>query len=275
MSVNIDGWGTCGAVLLYKLLNVPAEEAGKILGDYLRYFRVKNLERLHQKHCDIKRKRGLTDDLLRPVPPNVGVPLLEAASLETQEPLQEIWARLLTNATDPNFKEEIRAAFISIIKELSCTDVMLLNLMMAKFSVPSSEPYYRRSNFAAELGVDWENFKISLDNLERLNLVDTLQSIPVPATSSIGELRLRRDPLAGLRTRINSQGEHKKSKGTVSLAFLLNKKEKMQVETADALKRGEPEFTALGLAFVRACIAESTGGEGIDEPSIPGIDGQK
>lgn len=275
MGLRIDGLGTCGAVLLYKLLNVPAEEAGKILGDYLRYFRVKNLERLHQKHCDIKRKRGLTDDLLRPVPPNVGVPLLEAASLETHESLQEIWARLLTNATDPNFKEEIRVAFISIIKELSCTDVMLLNLMMAKFSVPSSEPYYRRSNFAAELGVDWGNFKISLDNLERLNLVDTLQSIHVPATSSIGELRLRRDPLAGLRTRINSQGEHKKSKGAVSLAFLLNKKEEMQVETADALKRGEPEFTALGLAFARACVAEPTDHEGIDKPSASGINDQE
>ena len=275
MELSIDSWGTCGAVLLYKLLNVPAEEAGKILGDYLRFFRIKNLERLHQKHCEMKRKRGLTDDLLRPVSPNIGVPLLEAASLETQEPLQEIWARLLTNATDPNFKEDIRVAFISIIKELSCTDVMLLNLMMAKFSVPSSAPYYRRSNFAAELGVNWEDFRVSLDNLERLNLIDTLQSIHVPATSSIGELKLRQDPVAGLRTIINPQGKHKESKGSVSLAFQLDKTGRMQVETAEALKRGEPEFTALGLAFVRACVADPARSEGIDEPTISGIDGQE
>ena len=81
--------------------------------------------------------------------------------------------------------------------------------------------------------------------------------------------------MAGLRTCINSQGEHKKSKRAVSLAFLLNKKEEMQVETADALKRGEPEFTALGLAFARACVAEPTGHEGIDKPSASGINDQE
>lgn len=200
MEVNIDSWGACGAVLLYKLLNVPAEEAGNILGDYLRSFRVKNLERLYQKHCEIKKERELADAQLRSVPPNVGVPLLEAASLETHDPLREIWARLLTNATDPNFKEEIRSAYIDVIKGLSPTDARLLQyfhnhweltwLNRADKSATEQQrknlnrqdfdQQFNAQNICKDLKLDNTDYILSIHNLMRVQCVTTPKPRLIP-----------------------------------------------------------------------------------------------
>lgn len=200
METNIDSWGTCGAVLLYKLLKVPAEEAGNILGDYLRSFRAKNLEWLYQKYCEMKKERGLTDAQLRPVPPNVGVPLLEAASLETHDPLREIWARLLTNATDPNFKEEIRSAYIEVIKGLSPTDARLLQYVhdhwkltwlnrADEFATEQQRKNLTRQDFnqqfnardiCKDLNLSNTDYLLSVHNLMRVQCVTTSKPKLIP-----------------------------------------------------------------------------------------------
>lgn len=47
--------------------------------------------------------------------------------METDDFLQNTWARLLTNAVDPNFKSEIRVAFVDVIKTLTAVDVKILD----------------------------------------------------------------------------------------------------------------------------------------------------
>lgn len=50
MSIEITSLETCGAVLLYNLLRVPATELGNIMGDYLRAFRFNVLEKINLKY---------------------------------------------------------------------------------------------------------------------------------------------------------------------------------------------------------------------------------
>ena len=103
MSIEINSFAACGAMLLYNLLKVPVQEIGNIIGDCFRDYRLKNLEEISKKHLRNIEKRHLAKEDLRVVSLKIGLPLLNEASLETDETLQEIWAKLLTNAADPNF----------------------------------------------------------------------------------------------------------------------------------------------------------------------------
>ena len=59
---------------------------------------------------------------LRPVAMNVAFPLLEAASLEEDDGLQDIWANLLVNAADRNSGVEVKRALVSILQDFSAME---------------------------------------------------------------------------------------------------------------------------------------------------------
>lgn len=86
-----------------------------------------NVTRKTQEKLD---RCGIPKDHLRHCSLKLGIPWVENASLEDDESLQELWANLLANALNPDFKEEIRTAFLGIIKELSILDARILNLFM-------------------------------------------------------------------------------------------------------------------------------------------------
>ena len=61
----------------------------------------------------------------------LGIPWIENASLEDDPIIQDMWANLMANALNPNFKDKaLRTAFISIIKELSVIDVKVIRYFM-------------------------------------------------------------------------------------------------------------------------------------------------
>ena len=53
----------------------------------------------------------------REVPENIWVPLLQAASLETDDSLQERWASLLANASKTD--SQVLPSFLDILKQLT------------------------------------------------------------------------------------------------------------------------------------------------------------
>lgn len=86
------------------------------------------------------RARGI--ETTRVVPPKIALPLLEHATMESEEDLHRLWENLLAAALDPS-KEEIKKKYVSVLGELSARDAHVLRNMYAEWwywnqpSVPS------------------------------------------------------------------------------------------------------------------------------------------
>ena len=65
----------------------------------------------------------------RTIPLNVGLPLLENATLEEDNDLHDVWARLVVNGGDADSGIEIRRAFVSVLAEMTALDVRNLALI--------------------------------------------------------------------------------------------------------------------------------------------------
>lgn len=109
---------------LSHILNEPITEAVGIFGDKLKFMRWKRKLRIVDEVNRILDERGV--ESTRPIPPKLAIPILEQASLEENDELQDIWCRLIANSLDPNFLLEIRYAFIDIIKNLTPLDAKVL-----------------------------------------------------------------------------------------------------------------------------------------------------
>jgi hypothetical protein len=109
-----------------KVFNEPAKETSGMLGDSMKFYRWKRQIRIVDKVNKILENRGITKTI--PIPPKFAVPILQNASLEDEDSLQDIWIRLISNSMDPEFGGELRFAFIEMIKSLSTLDAKILDL---------------------------------------------------------------------------------------------------------------------------------------------------
>lgn len=101
------------------------EDAVGLVGDQIKYLRVRRYFDLQEKVEARLDQRGQSLRL-RPVPPNFALPLIEYATLEENDELQTLWANLLADAMDGESGQEVRSAFISILKDLSSLDATIL-----------------------------------------------------------------------------------------------------------------------------------------------------
>jgi hypothetical protein len=108
-----------------KLIGPASNQVGGILEDWTRYYRYKNLLAIADKVEAIHARRKLRGKTI-PIPARVAIPMLESASLENDEVLQEIWAQLIANSTDPNFKEALHPGYAEIIKQMSPDEAIIL-----------------------------------------------------------------------------------------------------------------------------------------------------
>ncbi len=127
-------------MFLSKVFKQPIEDAVGIIGDRLRFLRWERQVRLSDKVNEILEQRGVKET--RAVPPKIALSILENASLEGNDELQDLWANLLANSMDINFTEEIRYAYLEIIKSVTSLDVRML---------------YTLYNSLSEQRIDWNN----------------------------------------------------------------------------------------------------------------------
>lgn len=102
--------------LIRSLFGPAAEEAGLMLKDHVRVFRAKRQLRLYLRTAEIFEKTGLT-------PQHVALKLLfsivENASVEESDDLQDRWANLLAHAADPAEAHTVSISFPTILRELT------------------------------------------------------------------------------------------------------------------------------------------------------------
>ena len=146
-----------------------SEPLAEIIGmakDYLQVTRFQQRLKLQDKVKRIMQERGILR-LTREIEPNFLVPLLENATLEKDDTLQETWARMLVNAGDEDSGVVPRTAFVQMLSEMSSDDVM--HLSMIHDGCVSSSDGYVSSPTSGILGDD--DYELSLENLVRLGSI--------------------------------------------------------------------------------------------------------
>lgn len=97
---------------------------GLLIGDKVAAARVRRLDEITRKTRKILHDRGVKEQ--QELPEDIAIPLLEAAQSEPREELQELWARLLANAMDPERAGNVRPEFIETVRQLQLIDVQIL-----------------------------------------------------------------------------------------------------------------------------------------------------
>ena len=139
--------------------------------------------RLAERGRELLQERGV-QGTLRPIPYKLALPIIEHASLEDNDELQDLWANLLASAVDPNFDGLIRATYIDIIRQLEVLDVHLLRVVYESYKVWFDEKqrtaihkdYYfspishevGKVDITERLGISFGMYENSVDNLIRV-----------------------------------------------------------------------------------------------------------
>ncbi len=158
-----------------KVLGEPIEQAIGILGDKLKFMRWERQLRLVDRVEEINKLRGTCGKEL-PVPPKIALPIIENASLEEDDLLQDLWAKMIASAQDSETKEKVRSAFIDIIKQLESRDVLFLNeLYQSALQVLTKHPEAKETNvtFAKQMLLA----SLHLNEREYENIVDNLMRV--------------------------------------------------------------------------------------------------
>ncbi len=101
-------------------------------------WRAKRQMRLAEQFQAFLHERGL-DAPTRAVAPAFLLPLIDRASIEEDDQLQDVWATMLANAADADSAAEMRSAFVSMLGEMTHVDVQIL----AKLSAASADPKFK------------------------------------------------------------------------------------------------------------------------------------
>lgn len=107
------------------------------------------------------------------VEPKVLLPLVQAASLETDASLSDKWAALLANAADPAQRVAVQPGFAEVLRQLTPTDARVLEAAyFSKMAPPGTTLTGRKpvKQVMEETGFDFAVISISVDNLLRLRL---------------------------------------------------------------------------------------------------------
>jgi len=115
---------------------------------------------------------------MQPIPPKFLIPILENASMEEDDSLQDLWINLLGSWTNEDYKEERRLAFVDIIKALTPTDASILKKIYEyDKNFQNKEEIFKDQKFIPicknDIVEEMEDdvFHISIDNLKRIGCI--------------------------------------------------------------------------------------------------------
>jgi len=115
-----------GAYLAKMLGTVPEDVVGLLGGDLIHHYRLRNWHKISQKTDEILEQGGI--EKRDPLSPKYIKPLLEAASNEGDETLQDMWAQLLANAMNPDHDASLQLEYIEVLKQFKPIDARILNI---------------------------------------------------------------------------------------------------------------------------------------------------
>lgn len=155
-----------------KLIAAPLMEGTGILTDKIKYWRFKNQIVIIEKARQFLKNKGIT--VPKKIPIKDITTLLEYASFEEEEIMQDSWAKLLANTLDPNNKFDACHIFSQLLNQVSVNEFYILKFIYSKCFFMSSDdrPYLERSELSRNSYTDYQTTMLLIDNLLRLRLIE-------------------------------------------------------------------------------------------------------
>jgi hypothetical protein len=232
------------ADLIEKLFGGVSEQIGGMWEDSLAVQR--QIRRLHL----FKKLQAVIDDAgFEPqrIPDSIWVPALREAVLQDDESLQERWANLLANASDPRQINPVRPSFAQILKEFTPLDARFLDELYKRVSSISDRPPFSGVITSRDLVAAYSHG--SPPHLRTTKLTDHDEKGGNPKTES-SELATTIDVL--LRHRILGEST---SPDPIDVSKIVSdsKWTRGMPRSIEATVTTGYHITALGIGFVKAC----------------------
>lgn len=152
------------ADLMHRLAGPAFDELGEYFGQQVREWRINNAVEIFKRVQKRLNAAGLPP---KSIPPRLFLPLVEAASAEDDETLQEMWAGLLTSASQDS--ETISASFVQTLKQLNPREARFLVELIRSYGAQRFQWEPRSVNPFRFRGKDVP--PTALDTFERLGLL--------------------------------------------------------------------------------------------------------
>ena len=108
-------------------------QLGLVLGDQAKLYRVANLVRINQKLDRILSEKGVSRGETVSIAASVGLPLLERASYQDNDYLQEMWANLLASSLTGEHSQDhfsLDITFVEVMHQLTRLDCEVLEYIV-------------------------------------------------------------------------------------------------------------------------------------------------
>ena len=155
-----------------KLVAGPFMEGTGIFTDKVKYWRFKNQVNIITKAREYLKSKGIQ------TPKKISIKdvttLLEHASFEEDEIMQDSWAKLLANTMNPDNQFDTSNIFIQILNQLSVNEVYILHFIYSNSFIMSSgdRPYFERKELERNGRTQLATKGLLIDNLLRLRLIE-------------------------------------------------------------------------------------------------------
>lgn len=164
-----------------KVVFGPASEnIGGILSDQTRHWRASNIDRLANYWKQRVKERGIDEAALQHLPFGDAFRVIDAASMEDDDNVQQMWADLLANATDPSEAIQIKKVYIDLLKSLSGAEVIFLNFLWTAESKKQFKSREEINTFNSEMNaiadekwrkINGNDRNTAIQNLVRLRCI--------------------------------------------------------------------------------------------------------
>lgn len=145
-------------------------DAVGIIGDRVKLYRLEKSYLLAENTQKKLEQQGVK--LTIPVNPKVALPLIEAATIEDEESIQDKWENMLVNAMNPNYVGKIKRSFVSILEDMEPIDVLVLDVLAKESKASKSTSFeqllFEKAKISNLLKVSSIQCDVSLRNLIRL-----------------------------------------------------------------------------------------------------------
>jgi hypothetical protein len=126
-------------------VSATLKHAAGIVEDSLAYVRWERAQRYMLRAKEFAKKNDLPTPTRR-LPLNVVVPLLQAATMEEDDDVQDMFARLLVNGSDQTRDVEAKRAYVSLLENFTSLEARIMRTL---YGVPSEQR--GKSSYSQEL----------------------------------------------------------------------------------------------------------------------------
>lgn len=176
--------GNVGSWMSRVMGTVPEDVVALVAGDRLRALRLRkqleHLDSIRRKQEEIIRRRGIADP--KPIGLKQAIPAFEAMADESDETLQDLWARLLANAMDPDRDVHLQTIFVDTLRQFVPNDAVVFHALYGT----SSKQERKLTSLRQRLDLRESAIQLSIDRLKQLGCLLELSNYEKMIASPLG-----------------------------------------------------------------------------------------